>query len=166
MQSKDLLLEAIHSALGITLPLLEDLKDAPMTFPTTNQGNHPTWIAGHLAHSAGVLVWSFMRGQENPMAEWDALFNMGTEPQAEASLYPEYRFLIEKLQAMYQEAIALLETLDEAALDQESVNCPEQFKNGFGTWRKCYLALAQRLAMHRGQLCDTRRALQRQPVMA
>ncbi len=41
MQSKDLINFNLQSCTGMLLPMLEDMKDAPLTFPTTKGGNHP-----------------------------------------------------------------------------------------------------------------------------
>jgi hypothetical protein len=55
-----------------TLTLLEDMRDAPLTFPTPNGGCHPLWILD----------------EPNPLASWESMFCRGTEPVADASAYP------------------------------------------------------------------------------
>ena len=47
-------MELIQTALqisdqGITR-LVEDMRDAPLTFPTPCSGNHPLWVIGHVAY--------------------------------------------------------------------------------------------------------------------
>lgn len=61
MQSKDLLKMNLESCMGMLLPMIEDMKDAPLTFPTPKGGNHPLWVLGHLAYSEGSLLVSARR---------------------------------------------------------------------------------------------------------
>ena len=166
MQSKELLKIAINTAYGITLPLLEDMADTPMTFPTANGGNHPTWIVGHLAYSTGGVIWGVMQGKENPLAEWKDLFAGGTEPQGDAEKYPPYDQLLAKFQEMHNETLELLESMSEEDLDQPSKQCPEGREGFFGTYRQCFLAMAIHLSNHRGQISDCRRSLERKPLLA
>ena len=62
------------------LALMGDMQDAPTTAPTPNGGNHPLWVIGHLVHSEAGLINGFAFGKENPLARWDGLFGMGSEP--------------------------------------------------------------------------------------
>ena len=48
------------------LTLAEDMKDAPLTFPTPRGGNHPLWIMGHLASSEAAIIHQFAFGKPNP----------------------------------------------------------------------------------------------------
>ncbi len=166
MQSKELLKIGIDTAIGITVPLLEDLKDAPLAFPSANGGNHAMWIAGHLAYSTGQLMWEMMLGKENPLAEWKDQFAAGTQPTDDASRYPSYEEVLRRFRGVHAEALALLDATSEAELDQPSKNVPEEFGPFFGTRRQCFLALTLHLAMHRGQAAVCRRMLGRKPILA
>lgn len=166
MQSKDLLISALQVSHALTVPLLEDLKDAAMQPPTPNGGNHPTWVAGHLAYGEGNLFWHMMRGEPNPLAEHAEILDGGSQPSDDPSVYPPIEELIAKYCELREQTMALLESLSEEDLDQSSVNCPEEYRGFFGTWRQCFLSAALHGMMHRGQLADSRKALGRDPIMA
>ena len=70
------------------LGLAADAQDAPLTRPTPNGGNHPLWCLGHLAYAEGNLVHKYIKGEANPLADWAELFDAGTQPSDDASLYP------------------------------------------------------------------------------
>ena len=166
MQSKETLRHAIESSVQMTLPLLEDLRDAPLAFPTAHGGNHAMWIAGHMAHSAGHLLWQMMRGEANPLSEWNELFGGRTQPHDDAEKYPAYDDVLAKFQQIHDDVLTLLESMSEDQLDQTSHSAPEGFEAFFGTYRRCFLTLSLHLANHRGQLAVCRTALGRTPLMA
>ena len=56
----------LQMAQGWLLPLFEDLANAPFVQPTSNGGNHVTWILGHLAYSDANILHSYIRGEQNP----------------------------------------------------------------------------------------------------
>ncbi len=99
-------LETCH---GMVVQLIEDMKDAPLTFPTPNGGCHPLWIVGHLAYSEGQLVRDWMLG-------------IGTEPTADAANYPSFAELTAKFQQAHEETLALLDSMSEEDLDTPSKN--------------------------------------------
>lgn len=165
MESKQQLMHSLRTAYSITLPLLEDLQDAPMTPPTAHGGNHPTWLAGHLAHSVGLLVWEIMQGKPNPLADWNERFQGGSQPQSDGAVYPAYEEILSQFKSLHEEAFALLETLTEEQLDQPSKNPPPNFEEVFGTWRQCFGAMALHLTNHRGQAAVCRTALGREPLL-
>lgn len=165
MESKQQLLHSLQTAYSITLPLLEDLRDAPMTPPTAYGGNHPTWLAGHLSHSVGNLLWEVMQGNPNPLAQWSELFQGGSQPQADEAVYPDYEELLDNFKTIHEEAFALLESTSEEALDQPSKNPPPGFEHVFATWRDCFSVVALHLTNHRGQVAVCRTALGRKPLL-
>jgi hypothetical protein len=166
MQSKDLLKTAIQSSQGMVLPLLEDMKNAPLTFRTPNGGNHPLWVLGHLAYGEGAMLWSLMQGKPNPLAEWKDLFDGGTEPTADAEKYPSFDEVLGRLYELRSQSMDLLDALSEEDLDQPSKNAPEGFEPFFGSYRLCFLMTAMHWMNHRGQAADCRRAVGRRPILA
>ncbi len=44
METKSILLKNLQMGTQTTLSLIEDMKDAPLTYPTPNGGCHPLWI--------------------------------------------------------------------------------------------------------------------------
>ncbi len=164
MQSKQLLQMALQLNEQAVWPLLDDMASAPLIFPTSKGGNHPLWIAGHLAFSEGMLIWEFARGQANPLAEWKELFNAKTVPTADASKYPPYESVVQKLKDIRKQTLAYLETLSEEDLDKPAQGVPAPFRAFFGTVRQCFLMAAMHPMNHRGQLADARRAAGREPL--
>lgn len=165
MDSRELLRISLQMSGDLLLPLLQDMQDAPMTPPTPNGGNHPTWIAGHMAFAEGNLFLHTMRGEPNPLDEWKSILDGGTQPSDDPSIYPSMDESISRFQELREQTMALLGSLSEEDLDQPSVNCPEERKAFFGTWRQCFLAAVLHGMMHRGQVADCRRALGREPLM-
>ena len=79
MQSKDLLLVGSRQAYSLLLPLLEDLRDAPLVTPSPDGGNHAHWALGHLSVTEG----QFRRitvGKDNPLESIKPLFGPGSKP--------------------------------------------------------------------------------------
>ena len=166
MQSKELLRSLLGHNKNMTMALIEDLKDQPLATPTTNGGNHATWIAGHITYNFGALMHELMQAEPNPFEEWKELFNTYTEPTADAEHYPAFDQVVAKCKAAHQECVALLDSMSEEDLDQESKGCPPEFKDFAGTYRLCFLSAANHWMFHYGQLADIRRTLKRKPLMA
>ena len=149
-----------------SLTLLDDMKDIPLTFPTSNGGNHPLWVLGHLTYSEASLIDVLMLGKEHPFPEWKEIFDAGTEPVDDASQYPSFDEVHQKFQAVRANTLQFLETLTDADLDQESKGCPEDYKDMFGTYGKCLIVLTLHPMMHHGQVADARRMAGRNKLMA
>ena len=162
MDTKELLKMDLDMSAGMTLRLIEDMKDAPLTAPTPNGGNHPMWVLGHLAYSMGSLIQGMMLGEDNPLEEWKEIFGAGAPPVAEADHYPPFAEVLTKCKAAHQKTLDILESLSEADLDSKSKNCPEEYAPFFGTYRQCFLVTAMHWMMHRGQVADARRAAGRE----
>lgn len=165
MQSKDLLKSNLEMSMGMVLGLIEDMKDAPLTFPTPSGGNHPLWVLGHLAYSEGAILQDMMLGESNPLAEWKEIFSGGTEPVADASAYPPFEEVLARCQEVRQATMKLFDSLSEEDLDKSSKNCPEDRQQFFGTYRRCFQLAANHWLMHGGQVADARRAAGRKPLM-
>jgi len=166
MQSKDLLKMNLEACKGMLLPMIEDMKDVPLTFPTAKGGNHPLWVLGHLAYSEGKLLREMMLEESNPLDEWKEIFSDGIEPVGDADKYPSFDEVMTKLQEIHQATIALLDSMSEDDLDTPSKNCPPEYEIFFGTYRQCFQQVANHWLMHQGQVADARRAAGRKPLMA
>jgi len=164
MQSKDLLLMANRQCATLVLPLLEDLKSAPLVSPVAKGGNHAHWIAGHLLVSEAQFR-SLMDGSPNSRESLKPLFGGGSQPVASGEGYPPYEELLGELKSSHQKTLAWLEGLSEADLDQRSKGVQPKFEDFFGTWRQVLLVRAMHWMNHRGQLADCRRAAGRAPLM-
>jgi hypothetical protein len=151
------------SAAGI-LPLIEDMKDHLLTFPTPNGGNHPLWILGHLAWSEGQVIQQVMLGRPNPVGHWASLFGIGSQASAEAALYPSYEEALKAFQDQRAETLKVLDTLNDDDLDRPSAGCPPEWKANLGTYGDCFRVIIFNTLHHRGQAADARRAAGRKPL--
>ncbi len=165
MQSSELIKIAMEQGLFMANTLLEDMKTAPFVFPTPNGGNHPMYVAGHLAYAEGQLVFLRCRGLENPAIDWKDLFGGGAQPSSDASKYPDYETALNKFREMRKETIAWLDTVTEEDLDKPNPMCPPPYALMFGTIRNTLMTAAMHTMTHLGQVTDSRRADGRKPLM-
>jgi uncharacterized damage-inducible protein DinB len=154
----------LKTSAGMTLALIDDMKDQPLTFPTPNGGNHSLWVLGHLAWPEGQFQQR-MSGRPNPLAHWKELFGPGAEPTAEAAKYPPFDTVRTAFVDMRAETMKVLDTLTDADLDKPSKDCPPEMEQFVGTYGKCFLLAMMHPMTHRGQVADARRAAGRKPVM-
>ena len=164
MKTVDFIRTALNSSAKATWPLIDDMKDAPLTFPTPKGGNHPLWVLGHLAHSEGELIQSIMLGKPNPVAKWQPLFGRGSEPIADLKAYPPFDEIRSTLEQLRGETLKTLDSLSDADLDLPSRGCPPDLQPFVGTYSQCLLIVIMNTTTHRGQVADARRAAGRKPL--
>lgn len=147
------------------LGLLLDMKGSALTQPTSNGGNHPLWVLGHLTHSESHLLDVFIQGGENRFPDLADAFGMGTEPSTDASNYPSFDELMAKNEQIRAAVIEYVDSLSDADLDKPT-NAPEEQADFFGTVGAALNAMTIHFAFHTGQVADARRAAGRPPLMA
>lgn len=165
MQSKDILLLSNRASVSMVWPLLEDLRDSPLTQPSERGGNHAMWIAGHLLVSDHGFQ-AMMTGAEHARPELKPMFAGGSTPTTNADDYPPFARMLEDLQGSNEAILAWLDGMTEDDLDQPSKLVPPGFEPFFGTWRQVFAMRPLHWAMHRGQLADCRAYLGRSKIMA
>ncbi len=166
MKATDLIRFQIQTSKKITAGLLADMLDMPLAFPTSNGGNHPTWVAGHLAYSESNLIHHVMLGNTNPLIEWKSLFGGGSEPTADADSYPALGDLLAKWDEVHAHTLQTLDSLSDADLEKPAANSPPGREDFIGTYGKVLSLVAMHPLMHRGQVSDSRRALGREKMMS
>ena len=166
MKTIDFIKRGIETSRNFTLGLLDDMKDAPLTQPTSKGGNHPLWILGHLAYGEANIVNHIILGNENPLIKWKEMFGGGSEPVTEADKYLPWDEVRKKFDEIRAQTLNVLEGMSDADLDKPSKNCPPGREELLGKVGGCFLVLTLHPMMHRGQVADTRRAVERQPLMA
>ncbi len=144
---------------------MDDIKDAPLTQPTPNGGNHPLWVLGHLTHSESNLLDVFIQGKENRFPELAEAFGMTSKPSTNADDYPAFDELMGKFQQIRAANLEYLAGLSDEDLDKAS-NAPEDFGGMFGTVGLAYAAMINHFMFHCGQVADARRAAGRDVLMA
>lgn len=166
MKATDLIRDQIETCKRMTVGLLADMLDAPLTFPTPHGGNHPTWVAGHLVYAESNLIRHVLYGETNPLLEWKALFGGGSEPTDDAGKYPPLGDLLGKWDEVRTHTLQVLSKLTDVDLDKPSASPPQGREDFFGTFGKVFSVVAMHPMMHRGQVADARRALGRERLMS
>ncbi|MBP7934575.1 MAG: DinB family protein [Phycisphaerae bacterium] len=165
MKASDALKASLESAKGWMLALVSDIQDAPTTFPTSNKGNHPLWCLGHVIHSEAGMVSGMVQGKPCPTAQWEALFGMGSVPDADSRKYPSMAALLAEWEKVRAETLKVLAAMSDADLDKPA-HCPPELRPMFGTVGQVFAMIGLHITFHAGQVADARRALGRKPLLA
>ncbi len=163
MKATDLIRLSLDQSKGWLNALLADMKAQPTTAPTPRGGNHPLWVLGHLASAEAGMIAGFIHGKENPLAKWDKLFGMGTEPVADAAKYPSWDELMGEFERTRANTLKLLGTYSDADLDRV-LSVPDNMKAFFGTVGQVFAMISVHTAFHTGQVADARHAAGKKPV--
>jgi len=163
MKAIDVIRTAMRSSDRAVLELIEDMRDAPLTQPTPRGGNHPLWVLGHITLIEGNIP-GVLFGEPNPVARWAPLFAPGTEPQADAGIYPSFDELLRTYRDLRARNLEILERLGEDGLDRPTKSPPRGLENVLNTAGNTFLVIAMHHMNHRGQLADARRAAGRKPI--
>jgi uncharacterized damage-inducible protein DinB len=146
------------------LSLIQDMSDAPLTFPTPAGGNHPLWVLGHIVVAESKLIHDIALGRGHALAHWMDIFGPGTTPVADPSVYPPLDEVLRAFQRTRAATLEALSKLDDADLDRPSAACPPDLAPILGTLGKCFFIAIYHMAVHTGQVADARRAAGREPL--
>ena len=113
MKAVDSIRATLEMSKSWFLPLIQDMKDSPLTFPTPSGGNHPLWVMGHVAFGEAQLVSVFVKGESNPLADWETMFGTGSSPDADAAKYPSLDEVLDKFEGVRAETMRVLDSLTE-----------------------------------------------------
>lgn len=163
MNAIECIKQSLEASRDWAMMLIEDMKDSPMAQPSPQGGNHPVWVMGHVTFGESHLLDSYILGKENRFPELKEMFDMGTKPTADASLYPPMSELLVKFDEIRTATLAHLDTLSEAELDQRS-HAPEEMKGFFETVGHCFNAMSNHHCFHAGQVAASRTALGKEPM--
>ena len=164
MNSVDFIRMSLDMSKNWLLGLAADMQNEPLVAPTPHGGNHPLWCVGHLAFSEANLVNVMAQGKPNPLADWEVLFNQGTEAKQDASAYPPFEEVMAAFESVRNDTLAYLDTLTPDSLDAPS-KAEGEMAEWFGTVGSCLAAIPIHFAFHGGQISDARRAAGRPPLM-
>jgi hypothetical protein len=157
MHTKEIIQFALNVSNGAVLSIVDEMSDAPITFPTSNGGCHPLWVLGHLTFIEGAIP-ELLLGEINPVERWQQYFGTGTEPVADADKYPSLSEIREKYLQLRERNLKLLESLSEEELDGPTRTQPKGLENEFATYGKSFMTLALHQMSHRSHLTDARRS--------
>jgi hypothetical protein len=166
MKSSELIRWALTMTGQATEAIVRDMKDAPMTQPTSSGGNHPVWVLGHLSLIEGYVPGVIFgdAGKANPVAKWEPLFASGSQPTAEPSRYPSFDEVLGAFRESRAESLRILEEVGETGLDRAPKAIPPGFENEMKTVGQTLLLMALHNMVHYGQVADARRAAGRAPL--
>lgn len=140
---------------------LVDMKDAPLKRPGEWGGNHPMWIAGHLAVVEGRMH-KMLFGTANPVEHWKPLFDWGSQPSDDQSIYPPYEQVLATFADLRGKTRAYLESLDDKSLDKP-VAIPAPGLGIFDSIGSTILIIAVHQCLHAGEAAVARRAAGKMP---
>lgn len=163
MKAIDLIHRGKQLSDEFTIKFLEDMHDAPMTQPTALGGNHPLWVAGHLAVSEGQIP-AMLFGESNPVEHWKPLFDGGTQPTTDASDYPPYEEVLRTYRDLRERNLKLLDEIGDEGLDRPTAAPMPGAENYFDTFGQVFLTMTMHQEFHCGQIADARRAAGRKPL--
>lgn len=163
MTTKDAVRFALDLAGGASLPAIDAMADAPLTFPTNNGGCHPLWVMGHLAVVEGMLASMLTQGN-SPAAHWEPLFGQDSVATSDASRYPSFAEVRTTFLGLRHDNLKRLDAMSEADLDRATPWQPRGLEEHFATVGKAFLTIAMHQTMHRGQVTDAIRAAGRHTV--
>ncbi len=156
MHMKDAIKFALTASNRAVLSVIDEMRDAPTTFPTPNGGCHPLWVLGHLAVVEGTIP-AILFGDENPAAGWQRYFGQDSEPVGDAGAYPPFAEVREKYLQLRERNLRLLESLSEEDLDKPTKAPPKGLEQEFATYGRSFLTLALHQMIHRSHVTDARR---------
>jgi len=157
MHTKEIIQFALNVSNEAVLSIIDEMSDAPTTFPTLNGGCHPLWVLGHLTVIEGDIP-DILFGETNPVERWQQYFANGTEPVADADTYPSLSEIREKYLQLRERNLKLLESLSEEELDGPTRTQPKGLESEFATYGKSFMTLALHQISHRSHLTDARRS--------
>jgi len=116
-------------------------------------------------YSESNIVEHMIKGHENPLIDWKTIFGSSSEPTTNAADYPAWADVRAKADEVQKNTLAFIDSLTDADLDNPSKNPPPGKEDFFGTVGACLLVLTLHPVMHRGQVADARRMVNRAPVL-
>ena len=140
---------------------IEEMREAPLLRPMDG-GNHPMWLLGHLTLAEGRLhqIWL---GEPNAVAHLKPLFDWGTEPSDDASVYPTFDELLATYRRLRARTLELLAGLSDEELDEPTKSPPPGLEEWFGTVGQTLMTIALHQGFHGGQASVARRAGGKKP---
>lgn len=163
MTALDVLRKALQVSDRATFQLIEDMRNAPLTQPTSSGGNHPLWILGHLA-TVESRIPQILFGEPDPLEHWTPLFSADSTPQTDASVYPSFGEILNGYRKARARNLEILDQLGDAGLNQPVKYPPPGLEAIIRTAGDAFLIVALHQMNHRGQVADARRAVGRTPL--
>ncbi len=165
MNAIDLIRWALKMTGEGTAALVEDMRGAALTQPTSRGGNHPLWCLGHQAYLEAGIPKILFGAPANPLKHWAPIFAPGTQPTTDAGAYPPFDEVLGAYRDVRAGTLRLLEEIGEAGLDRRPRAVPPGFEDAMRTFGHTLLLLTLHNMVHYGQIADARRAAGRKPLL-
>ncbi|HUG18618.1 MAG TPA: DinB family protein [Planctomycetaceae bacterium] len=166
LKTVEVLALSLRTCDRLLLPLLEDLRDAPLARSIPERGNHAHWIVGHLIYSEGRIVHEIAQGAPNPAEDLRAQFRGGSIPEATGDGYPPYEQLLERYRIAREETLQILSSLGEQELTAKPTDLSAKYDSFFPHKGACFIVCGMHGMHHCGQLADIRCRLGRPRLIA
>lgn len=140
---------------------LGDMKDDPFQRPGDWGGNHPMWLAGHLAVVEGRLH-KMLFDEPNPLEHWKPMFDWGTTPSDDRSKYPPFEEVLNTFGELRAKTRSYLDSLDDRGLDAP-IPVPPPGLPIFDTVGNTILIIAVHQCLHAGEAAVARRSAGKSP---
>ena len=164
MKSIELIRWALRMTDESTTRLVEDMRDEPLTRPTSRGGNHALWVIGHLAVVEGMIPHTVF-GEPNPVEHWWPIFGTGSKPTDDAGSYPAFDVVLGTYRDLRSKNLAKLEEIGEEGLERAPKVIPPGFEDRMRTIGRTLHLIALHQMFHLGQVADARRAVGREPFI-
>jgi hypothetical protein len=159
MTTKEAILFALDMSDMITKAYLKDLSDADLLIRAVPGQNNIAWQLGHLVNSERHMIEQIRPGSSPALPEG---FDEGHGRQSftvdDPSKFYSVAKYIELIDAQRAATKAVLESMDEAALDAPS---PESFASMAPKVGYVFMLAGQHFMMHAGQYVPVRRKLEK-----
>ena len=168
MKSIDLVRWALKLSDEGTARLVADMEEEALT-PSTpgakgGDGNHSLWSLGHLCVIEGGIP-TILFGEPNPVEHWRPLFAAGTQPTADARVYPSFNEILKTFRSLRAKTLKMLDDIGENGLDRIPKAVPPGFEDVMTSFGQTLLLIALHNMVHYGQIADARRVAGRRPLM-
>jgi uncharacterized damage-inducible protein DinB len=135
-------------------------------FQVHPKANHALWITAHVALADNSFISKFRPALAKKPDGWDALFWFGSEPKADASLYPDPEEVLAYFHERRETLLAVLEELSDE--EMHAAAPPAEARSplaGAPNMGHAFIFASQHEAMHAGQLTVAHRALGHAPLL-
>jgi uncharacterized damage-inducible protein DinB len=130
------------------------------------KANHALWIAAHIGLVDNSIAGRFRPDVATKPEGWDALFSFGSQPKADASLYPPAEEVMAYFHDRRGVLLKVLEDLSEEELRAAAPAAGERSPiAGAPSLGHLFIFTAQHESMHAGQLTVAHRALGHEPLL-
>ena len=154
-------IDSLSFARRLTLTVLDGIPDDQWFHVPVPEGNHATWVAGHIAWEDDSLLKALIenRGSKLPQ-QWHDCFAQHSKPTPNSDDYPNIAEIRKNLATCREELIGFFT----ASADRLADRLPEQWQTFAKDLAAMMHAVACHETLHVGQLTVIRKSLKLEPI--